>query len=487
MAFDGYNTTSTQPQPQKTTVQAVVPDRKNGAAVFAAPRPTPQSSIPTGKFARLLPAWEKFARERKLTECQTQFGRRFFHGANLFLTGAAGTGKSYLTKSLFQFLVDHKVSVGVTATTGIAAFNIGGQTIHSFAGLGLADEPVENLIAKANKNGRVKARIRAAEVLFLDEVSMAKGDLLDKVDGVFRAIRRSSSPFGEVQLVAIGDCLQLPPVFRGTEKHNFFFESAAWRDAQVESVVLRQQMRQKADSRFLEILNEIRIGETRNLDVLNSRVDAGFPNDEIDAVRIFCKNIDVDNYNADRLNAINAPSKVFHAKDNGDDRHTESFNKNCPAPEELLLKIGAQVVLLANLDVEEGFVNGAVGVVKGFTPDGVRVKFKTGTTVVGVNEWSIKEQDVGIGDGKIRFKTVATRKQIPLKVCFALTTHRVQGMTLDRAVIDMSGAFGDSMVYVALSRVRDLESLSLAAPIDDSAVKANRKCVEFYRSIGGMD
>lgn len=445
------------------------------------------TSSATKKLARYIAEWDEHATTLNLTTSQARFARRFFMGANLCLTGEAGTGKSYLTKAISSFLIKRSVSVGMTGTTGVAAFNIGGQTIHSFAGLGLADEPAINLIAKVYKNRKAKERICGIDVLFIDEASMAKGDLLNKVNEVFKAIRRSVAPFGGVQVVFIADFLQLPPIFKADETQELAFQCAAWREAQVETVVLVEQMRQKTDQTLLKVLNNIRVGETSSLHLLESRVGAAFPNDGIEPVRIFCRNVDVDRYNAEKLALLTTPAKTYKARDNGQPYHTDAFNKNCPAPETLELKIGAQVMLTANLDVEDrGLVNGAIGVVEAFGPDGVTVRFVGGTEIVPRKQWDIKEQEIG-SDGKLHFRVVATRQQMPLRLAWACTVHRVQGQTLDRVIIDVSDAFADHMIYVALSRVRDISSLSIDSPIPHHAVRVNPECIAFYRAVDSVD
>ncbi len=441
------------------------------------------SSYPVGsKIARLWSDWEAHAKTLGLTPSQARFAQRFFTGANASVSGPAGTGKSYVVQALIAFLQKQNVRVGITGLTGVAAFAIGGQTLHSFCGVGLADEPVSELLKRVYKNRKAKERMEAIDVLFIDEVSMAKGDLLNKVNEVMKVIRYNDSAFGGVQLVMSVDWLQLPPVFKGDEVQELAFQCAAWAEAKVETIVLKEQMRQRGDTTLLKVLGDVRVGDTDSLHLLDSRIGAVFPADGIEAVRIFCRNVDVDRYNADRLAALPGEIKTYTARDTGMPYHTDAFNKNCPAPQNLHLKVGAQVMLLVNESVEDGFVNGSVGIVKAFGPDGVTVQFKQGSLLVGHNDWHIKEQEVMM-DKKMRVKTVATRRQIPLKVCYATSVHKAQGQTLDRAVIDVSEAFAEGQTYCALSRVRDLESLSLVGKIPHRAIRVNQAAVEFYEGI----
>lgn len=414
------------------------------------------------------------------TPSQKRFSQEFFSGQNLLLTGEAGTGKSYLMRTLFDFVHDRGLSLAKTASTGVAAFNIGGQTIHSWAGLGLADEDVQSIIVKCHKNKKAQARMRAAKVLVIDEISMVKAELLDKLDLVMKYFRGSSRAFGGVQLVIVGDFMQLPPVWRKDEVKDFAFNSRSWHEANVKAIELKEKVRQDGDGQFAQLLSRIRRGDASDLSLLTSRIDARFPSDEIEAVRIFCKNVDVNQFNQNRLNQLPGQIKSYRSKDSGQDYHIEYFNKNCPAPQNLELKIGAQVMLLANLNTERGFVNGSIGVVKAFGPDGITVKFKNGTILVAENEWEIKEQVVGL-NGQIRYKVVATRIQFPLKLCWGVTVHKVQGATLDRAIIDMNEAFATGQVYVSLSRVRNLESLSIV-DFPASAIRVNQECLSFYDS-----
>lgn len=444
--------------------------------------------LPNPGIARLRGGFDAYAAKMgvTLTGCQRRFADAFFSGANVCLSGRAGTGKSRVAALLFEYLHLEKVSVGRTATTGVAALNIGGQTIHSWAGMGLADEDAKSIIETVKKKSKVCARIRATQVLFLDEVSMAKGDLLNKLDLVLKYVRRKDDPWGGVQVVAVGDFLQLPPVFKGNEIQEMAFECRAWRDAEFKTVVLNEPIRQQEGSLLLKVLNDVRIGRSDTLGLLAPRIGAKWTDSEIEPVRIFCKNVNVDDYNRERLAQLKGESKTYRARDSGSEYATDYFNKNCPAAEVIELKVGAQVMLLSNLDLKRGLCNGSLGVVKAFTTTGVKVKFATTEEVVDRTEWQQKDQEVGT-DGRIRYKVVAERQQIPLRVAYATTVHKCQGMTLDRAVMDLVEAFAAGQIYVSLSRVRDLESLSLVGSIPAAAIRVNEECVRFYEGVENND
>lgn len=436
--------------------------------------------IPNPSISRLWGAFQTYPAFHTLTPSQKRFAELFFQGRNLGLSGSAGVGKSYLINVLFAFLQEHKVSVARIAMTGIAAFNIGGQTMHSWLGIGLGDEDAESLIVKVRKKSKVKDRIKATQILFIDEISMCKAELLDKANLVIQAIRYNIAPFGGMQVCASFDFLQLPPVWKGEETKQFAFNAQSWKNACIKTVVLKEVVRQ-SDTEFVRLLNGIRVGDTRDLSLLEPRIDATFPADGIEPVRIYCRNVDVNRVNKERLDQIPSPVKTFISIDNGLPYHIESFNKNCPAPAILELKIGAQVMCLANIDVSQGICNGAIGVITAFGPPGVTVKFKEATAIIDHNVWEIKEQEATL-DGKLRYKIVATRTQIPLRCCWAVTVHKVQGMTLDRAIIDMSEAFVEGQSYVALSRCRDLESISITS-LPKSAIRVNSECISFYKAL----
>lgn len=433
-------------------------------------------------LSSLLPQFRTLPEYKGLTAGQITFVETFFAGRNVLLSGAAGTGKSYVVQLLFTFLQERGITVGKTALTGVAAFNIGGQTLHSFAGLGLAEEDVATLIQLVGRKKNALARITTCQVLIIDEISMAKAELLDKLDMVLKYHRYNSKPFGGVQLLFVGDWLQLAPVWKGGEEQNYCFNARSWMEASVATVELKEIMRQVHDPAFAAALNLIRVGDTSGLDLIRTRVNATLDKCDTEPIRIFCKNVDVDAMNAKRLAALPGVAKTFRAKDDGEPYHIEQFNRNCPAVEKLDLKVGAQAVLLKNVDVSVGLCNGATGVVRGFCAEGPIVDFDHATLTCEPGEWQITEQVAKKGGGYL-YRVLATRRQIPLRLAWAATVHRCQGMTLDRAIVDMGGAFSAGMVYVALSRVRNLSSLSIV-DFHDSKVQVSRECLDFYQRLG---
>lgn len=424
-----------------------------------------------------------------LNSNQKHFFEEFFKRENTLLTGPAGTGKSFVTKILFDFLDSQKIPVGKTALTGIAAINIGGSTLHSWCGIGLAEEDVKYLTKKVSKNKNARSRICAAEVLIVDEVSMASGELLNKLDAILRHCRLNEDPFGGIQMLFVGDFLQLPPIFKKGKGKDFAFHSNIWKEAGVKKIILEDLVRQDKTTDFAKILNKIRVGDIKDLGILKSRINAKLDSGNITPVRIFCKNVDVFDFNDRKLKEIKSESKMYYASDSGDQKYLDSLNRVCLAPSDLELRVGAQVMLLYNLDVESGLVNGSVGVVKEMHDDKVEVTFENDRVeMIEPQKWEIKEQSVKTVDGKEEFvyRVVASRKQIPLRLAWASTVHKTQGQTIPFAEIDLSEAFEDGQAYVALSRVKSLEGLSLK-PFSLDRIRTNRDCVNFYKDLSNEE
>ncbi len=421
---------------------------------------------------------------------QQKFCLSVLNGHNIFLSGQAGSGKSFVLNFLFGFFERQGVHYGKTATTGIAALNISGSTIHSWAGIGLGNTDANDILKNVFRNKKATARIQSTQVLFIDEVSMCSGGLLDKLEYVIGVVRRNSrKPWGGLQIICCADFFQLPPVNKDllNDRTDFAFESNAWRIADFKNILLTENVRQQNDKVFTDLLNQLRVGDISNISILNSRVNASLDSKaNIRPVKLFGYNSAVEKYNNQCLSAIPSKSYFFTSKDKGGPHHIEFFNKNCQAPQTLELKLGAQVMLLKNVHTERGLVNGSVGIVTSIQENVPVVKFKNGESLlVEPDIWEIKEQVTSVepnGKESIKYKVTASRTQIPLKLSFACTLHKAQGTTLDAVELDLNQCFETGMGYVALSRVRDMQSLSLR-PFDPSKIRVNKKCLDFYKNL----
>jgi ATP-dependent DNA helicase PIF1 len=371
-------------------------------------------------------------------------------GANVFLTGEPGSGKTHMVNRYVAYLREHEIDASVTASTGIAATHIGGMTIHSWSGIGIHKTLSEEDLDKLSSNERLSKRINKAKVLIIDEISMLDAETLSLVDLSIRTVRRSEEAFGGMQVIFVGDFFQLPPVSRGT-KSQFAFHSPSWQSANPLVCYLSEQHRQD-DKRFLVFLSQVRSGNVTNEthETLTSRMNKN----EHEGVhtRLYSHNIDVDKENDTKLSAISGVVHRFEMQSRGPDGLVMALKKGCLSPEVLELKVGAHVMFTKN-SFEQGFVNGTLGVVEAFDPEGTPiVKTKNGKSIwVAPAEWSIT-------DGS---RTLAAINQLPLRLAWAMTVHKSQGMTLDAAVVDLSEAFEYGQGYVALSRVRTLSGLHL--------------------------
>ena len=369
-------------------------------------------------------------------------------GHNVFLTGAAGTGKTYLINRFIRHAREHGITVAVTASTGIAATHIGGMTIHSWSGMGIRDTLTDEDIDVIVSREYLAKRFAKTNILIIDEISMLSGVFLANLDRLLRSTRFSQEPFGGIQVVLVGDFFQLPPVSRGNDI-DFAFEDPVWRTLRLAICVLDVQYRQWEDS-LLTILNEIRSWDMSQesfslLDSRNIRVETE------DHTELFTRNISVDSYNTQRLNAIHDDTFVFEMQSKWAEKLVEALKKWCLAPETLILKKWARVMFVKN-NFEAGYVNGSIGHVVGKYESLPIVELTDGTRIIADHmDWSIEE------NGKVKASII----QIPLRLAWAITVHKSQGMTLDTAVMDLSDAFVRGQGYVALSRVRSLDGLIL--------------------------
>jgi len=432
------------------------------------------------------------------------------HRRNAFITGSAGTGKSYLIRKILEALPDH--GLHVTASTGVAALLIEGGTLHSFAGCGLIDEEVDHMCRRMYN--AAKQRWLRARTLVVDEISMISAATWDKLEAVARQIRKKPNlPFGGIQLICCGDFLQLPPVApespdRVQEDLQFAFQAKSWAQCFPPECrhLLRHVFRQE-DVVFAKLLNELRVGHCseQSLQIMRGRVGCRLAAEDagIQATKLFSRRRDVDRLNEEELARIDAPVHTFEANDKGD---TAMMNKRCLAPEVLNLKVGAQVMLLKNLDVAAGLVNGSRGVVDRFAstddddddddeeegppskkarteekeeedPPGPPpvmypvVRFVSGAELlIAPSGWEIKE----------RREVVASRLQVPLQLAWAMTIHKCQGMSIDAGEVDLEGTFTYGQVYVALSRMRSLEGLRLKRELNPKLVRAAPEALKWY-------
>jgi ATP-dependent DNA helicase PIF1 len=383
-------------------------------------------------------------------------------GHNVYLTGAAGSGKTYVLNQYIKYLRENNIVVGVTASTGIAATHMNGMTIHSWAGLGMGDSiDIERILTKST----LKKRIAATRVLIIDEVSMLDGHVLDAVDAITRGFKDKTKPFGGLQVVLSGDLFQLPPVTRQGEPF-FVFKSEAWKSMSLKICYLDEQHRQD-DSNLLSILNAIRSNsvDEAHFEELSERIKPA-PDGE-DVIKLYTHNARVDDINKTELNKLRTDTKTYDMTGRGSKHAVESLISRCLAPEQLVLKIGAEVMFVANNPAKQ-FYNGTLGKVVKFGEDG-RPVIQTKQRLITADEHTWKTED---GD-----KTISEVTQLPLRLAWAITIHKSQGMSLDAAEVDLSRSFEPGMGYVALSRVRSIEGLYIKG-INNMAMVVNPQIIE---------
>ncbi len=373
-------------------------------------------------------------------------------GANVFLTGEPGAGKTYVINQYIAWLEAAGLHVAVTASTGIAATHIGGMTIHSWSGVGARDTINQYDLDQIMTREKVVKRMKKAQVLIIDEISMIDGTMLDMVDVITRTARGRGDAFGALQVIFVGDFFQLPPVTKMGNMMRYGFESRAWENARPLICYLSDQFRQE-DEQLLALLTSIRRNqiEEEHYTLLNEQTDISYEN--IEPTRLYTHNADVDLVNNTKLAALPGKPKTFKMAGRGSKPLLEGLVKNCLSPDTLILKEDAMVMCTKN-NFEAGYVNGTLAKVVDFeretglpiieTTEGKRIVMNTTT-------WDVIE------DGK----TLAQIEQIPLRLAWAITVHKSQGMSLDAVEVDLSKAFVFGQGYVALSRVRTLAGLKV--------------------------
>ncbi len=376
-------------------------------------------------------------------------------GVNVFLTGEPGAGKSYTIRQYVNWLRSCGIDPAITASTGIAATHIGGMTLHSWSGIGINKSMNAAELNEVAGRDRLAKRIRATQVLIIDEISMFEGQTLNLVDAVCRTVKQSQQPFGGMQVIFVGDFFQLPPVSRpGDASPEFAFMSNSWRLADPVICYLSEQHRQE-DETFLEILSALRRGtiNEEHKELLGQRQVIFMDEEHSEMTKLFSHNVDVDRMNTHALSQLATDPRTYRMHAYGAPPLIEQLKRGCLSPELLVLKLGARVMFTKN-STDGSYVNGTTGEISGFSKENGSplVKLRSGRTIeAGTTEWKIEAEG----------KSVAAIVQIPLRLAWAMTVHKSQGMSLDAALIDLSSAFAYGQGYVALSRVRSLSGLHL--------------------------
>jgi len=415
------------------------------------------------------------------------------NGHNIFVTGGAGTGKSYTLNLLKK---RYGKTLHITSTTGISAININGQTIHSWAGIGIADKPIPDIVKKIKKNKTLYKQIILCRMLAIDEISMLDDCVFDYINEVLQGVRENEAPFGGIQILLFGDFFQLPPV---DDKRTYCFKSHTWQDLNLKTIILKDTKRQ-SEKELIDALNNVRIDKTsvEDLKVFYERDIEPDVEPPVDVLRIFSTNNDADSYNKKCFEAIeerpyNYTSKdelfiydsndectIIDAKDLTDKKISKldlialkKFNEDCKAPQTLELKEGCRVMLLKNIDLKKGLANGSCGTIKQLTSASIDILFDNG-----VRSNLVPMEFEYIREGKTRIK----RTQYPLRLAYGITIHKSQGMTFDKLVVNFNKIFAYGQAYVALSRTRTLDGLYIKG-FDHNKIVANKDVIEFYRNL----
>lgn len=393
-------------------------------------------------------------------------------GSNVFLTGEPGAGKTYTINLFTEWLSEQGICYAVTASTGIAASHIDGSTIHSWSGMGIMKNLEQADVDGIRFNKFHYKRIVPVETLILDEVSMLDATFIDDLDKILKAVHKNTKPFGGVQVVMVGDFFQLPPVSREGSVR-FAFESKAWEEADLRVCYLTEQHRQSTGI-FTDVLRAMRFGSMTDEHrlVIQKRMSSGEA-----PTNLFTHNKDVDYMNDEKLEKLPGKKFKFEMHSSGNDKSIEILKKYCLSPETLVLKKDAVVMFTANKP-DRGYMNGSVGTVEDVGKDFIKIRLIDGTIVYPEQHtWKAYDE---------RKNVKASISQLPLRLAWAITVHKSQGMSLDAASIDLSKAFEYGHGYVAISRVRSLEGLHLIG-LSENAFMVNPKVLEQdkkFREIG---
>jgi ATP-dependent exoDNAse (exonuclease V) alpha subunit len=388
-------------------------------------------------------------------------------GENVFLTGGAGSGKSYLIRHFMQEL--NLKETPILASTGAAAVLLGGRTFHSFFGLGIMEGGVDAAYERAAKDSRLLNRLKSVEGVIIDEISMIPGSALMVAEALAQKARDSKLPWGGMRVIAVGDFAQLPPVTR-VGARDWAFLNEVWLRSGFQTCMLSHNQRVQ-DNEFLDVLSDVRYGKVtaRVFDFLSAHVR---PHDEEDSgIRLFGRRDISETFNHKKLAEIRETEVVIDSIYLGSEKHIETLAKMAPVPQKLILKVGCRVIFLQN-DPQKRWINGTRGTVTKIEMDKITVK-KDGAREVAVDKTTFSLQDA---EGNI----TATVIQFPLTLAYATTIHKSQGATLDEVWCDLRSLWEPGQAYVALSRLRSAEGLKLVGWTPRSII-VDPKVLAFYQ------
>jgi ATP-dependent exoDNAse (exonuclease V) alpha subunit len=424
----------------------------------------------------------------ELSLTQKRGFERFKLGDNLLILGSAGVGKSKLVKEFYKYIKkDDKKTMYLTSTTGISAYNLGGITINSFMGIGTGKESVDILLRRLRYKIGIKNRIKMTDILVIDEISMMSADVFEKLNEICQVLRKSKKPFGGIQIILTGDFLQLETIFNENDviesDKRLIIESELFKKMFKKNIInLKENFRQKNDNKYIDILMRLRKGEQTEDDikVLNGRLIKNLDNKDINGVHLVSSNRKAQAINNQELNEIDSIDYEYKTvcTKMGDKDTSELLEKELKFQfvqkgiEVVKLRKGCRVLLIKNLDVSNGLVNGSIGKVEELLEDSVRVKFDNGITeVITRASWELELDN-----------TKVICNQIPLMLAYAITCHRSQGISLDSAILDLADCFCNHMVYVALSRVRTLDGVFLKS-FNNKKITVNKMLLEYINNI----
>lgn len=393
---------------------------------------------------------------------------------NLFISGGAGCGKSYLIRQYISSLAgsSHKSEVPILASTGAAAVLIGGRTLHSFFGLGLLEGGPAATLERAAANRQVVRRIRKAKQIVIDEISMITGPVLRLAEVLCRRVRDSEIPWGGIRIIAVGDFAQLPPVEKDPQKGGgWAFQDPVWEYSGFKLHLLREQVR-CVDPEFMKVLADVRIGQVteRVRDYLESKVQAGLAAES--STRLFSLREPTEKYNLEKLNSISGAESRFESQTFGDAKAIASLLKQMPIPPVVVLKLGALVMLRQN-DPAGRWVNGSTGWVRKIQPSKVSIELLSGRWI------EVEKASFSLMNGE--GLPVATVNNFPLTLAWATTIHKSQGATFEQVHVDLSRLWEPGQAYVALSRLVSGAGLSVQS-WKPSAILADPVVMAFYKA-----